>query len=91
MIQRLCPLPPYKGSKGNGTKNRQPVEPIEIMQKNLKGIKKEKQYADQVNTDNCQVCGRKIILDGENWQEDDEGIVYCLDCWDEKESCGCSD
>lgn len=80
-----------QGREENGTIGWQAVEQIEIMQKNPKGIKKEKQSTDQGNTDNCQVCGRKIILDEANWQEDDDGIVYCLDCWDEKESCGCSD
>jgi hypothetical protein len=50
-----------------------------------------RQSTNKKNTDICQVCGNKIILTEGNWQEDDDGILYCLDCWDEKESCGCSD
>jgi hypothetical protein len=61
------------------------------MRKNSKDIKKTTQSAKKENTDNCQVCGGEILLIEGNWQEDDDGILYCLDCWDEKKSCGCSD
>lgn len=39
----------------------------------------------------CQMCGRKIEAEACNWQEDDEGAIYCRDCNAERESCGCSD
>jgi len=61
------------------------------MQENLKEIKKARQKVSKENTENCQVCGGETILIEGNWHEDDDGILYCLDCWDERESCGCSD
>lgn len=61
------------------------------MQDNFKKIQKVRQKTDKENTDICQVCAGKIILTGGNWREDDDGILYCLECWDEIESCNCSD
>jgi hypothetical protein len=52
--------------------------------------KKAPQGEDRKETD-CQICGQTIIYEEVNWQADDNGVIFCPDCWDEKESCGCSD
>jgi hypothetical protein len=61
------------------------------MQENLKITQKINQKTGKENTENCQVCAGEIILTEGKWREDDDGILYCLECWDEIESCNCSD
>jgi len=61
------------------------------MQKKYPKTPKDKQYTKKMNTDSCHVCNERIMLQAASWQEDDDGIIYCQQCWDEKESCGCGD
>jgi hypothetical protein len=38
----------------------------------------------------CQVCGKIVNARECSWDEDD-GLMCCRDCREERESCGCSD
>ena len=55
------------------------------MEKEEESLEKE-----QSKTITCDYCGRPVPADT-IWWEEESGLMCCMDCRAEKESCGCSD